>query len=136
MRKSILAVLLAALVLPACASAGGSASDGPRRSRDVITQAEIVELGPQILTAMDAVQQLRPHFLRERTNPTVGGGAAQSDPVVVYVNGIRRGGIRELTGIRANQVESIRYIRPTDAQTRFGNNHGSGALDVTLIGGA
>lgn len=140
MRTRTLAGLVAGLMLSvsACASGGTGAStdDAPRRSRDVITAAEIVALGPQIQTALDAVQQLRPHFLRERANPTAGVGAARVEPVVVYVNGVRRGGVQELSRIRPEEVVTIKYMRPTDAQTRFGNGHGSGALEVTLHGGS
>lgn len=125
---------LAVVLLAACATAGGS--PGRRGSGDTLTAEEIREEAPDLQTAYDAVERLRPRYLRERANPTAGIGANRVDPVVVYVNGIRRGGVNELRRIRVAEVETIHYVRPTDAQTRYGNNHGSGAIEVTLRGAA
>jgi hypothetical protein len=96
---------------------------------NLLEAAEIEAAGPQIRTALDAVELLRPQFLRTRANPTVGG--RRVDPVQVYVNGTSWGGPESLSRLRAEEVVRIRYIRPTDAQTRFGMDHGSGAMEVT-----
>jgi hypothetical protein len=106
----------------ACASAG--ASGGPRRSSDVITQEEIE--ASEGLTAFDVVQQLRPQFLRP-----AGGGAAGGDPVRVYIDGARRGGIAELRTVQRTSVAQIRYVSSNDATLRYGTGHRSGAIEVT-----
>lgn len=124
---------LAVALLAACAT---GASSGRSSSGDTLTAEEIQREAPDLQTAYDAVERLRPRYLRERANPTAGIGANRVDPVVVYVNGIRRGGVDELRRIRIAEVASIHYVRPTDAQTRYGNNHGSGAIEVTLHGAA
>jgi hypothetical protein len=133
MNRTMSPIVLGVLLLAGCATAGSS---GARPgSGDTLEAEEIQAAGAEIQTAYDAVERLRPRFLHVRANPTVGLAASRADPVVVYINGIRRGGVAELRRIRAALVERIHYVRPTDAQTRYGNNHGSGAIEVTLKGG-
>jgi hypothetical protein len=129
MRYLNVSLLMAALVLSAACATGGERAAG---SGAVLEAAEIEAAGPQIRTAFDAVEQLRPQFLRTRANPTVGG--TRLDPVRVYVDGTPWGDPESLRNLRAEQVVRVRYIRPSDAQTRFGGNHGSGALEVTTTG--
>jgi hypothetical protein len=134
-RVGLLLGLMVGLVVgpTGCASAsGGGARSG---SRDVLDASEIEAAGGQIRTAMDAVEQLRPHFLRTRANATMGVTTRLVDPIVVYVDGVRRGGTPELARIPAEQVLRIRYVRPSDAQTRYGLDHGSGVIEVELHGG-
>lgn len=104
--------------LVACAS-GGTGSGGPRRNPDVITRAEIE--GTDALSALEVVQQLRPTFLRP---------PGQSDPVLVYVDGVRRGGLSELRSLPRETLEEIRYVNANDATLRWGTGHRSGAIEV------
>lgn len=134
MRNGWITLMVLAFTLGGCATAGERTQR--TGSRDLLTAAEIQERGTAVETAYEAVQQLRPHFMRERSNPTMGVGAARVDPVRVYVNGVQRGGVQELERIRIEEVVSIRYVRPTDAQTRYGMDHGSGAIEVTIHGGS
>lgn len=126
MKAPLTAVLLAlALVVgSACATKGDSSAAG---SRDLITAEEIQESGA--LTAYQAVQDLRPRFLR----PGRFNMRASSYPVV-YVNDLRLGGLDELRRIRSADVYSIRYLSGPDATTRFGTGHSGGALLVTTRG--
>ncbi len=134
MKKMMLGLALALAFTGACATAG--TSGGPAgSSRDTLERDEIAAEGGQIRTAYDAVEQLRPQFLRNRPNATVGVGAATVEPVVVYVDGIQRGGVAELRNIPIERVLRIHYVRPTDAQTRYGIGHGSGVIEVTTITG-
>jgi hypothetical protein len=129
MRIATLALLTGTLVAGAACATGGERAASPT---GVLEAEEIRAAGPQIRTAYDAVEQLRPQFLRTRANPTVGG--RRVDPVRVYVNGTLWGDPESLVRIRAEEVVRIRYIRPADAQTRFGMDHGSGALEVSTTG--
>lgn len=131
MRYAKLVLFLGLVVSVACATAGERSAT---TSRDVLGAEEIREAGSQLRTALDAVEQLRPHFLRSRANPTAGVGARRVDPVVVYVNGTSWGGPEALSRIRVGEVGTIRFVRPSDAQTRYGMGHGSGAIEVTLAG--
>jgi hypothetical protein len=121
------ALLLGSLALGAVACAsGGERAD--RADRDVLTQDEIQAEGDRIRTALEAVEQLRPQFLRTRPAGTIMG--RQADPVRVYVDGVHWGDPRSLAQLRVEEVIEIRYVRPTDAQTRFGLDHSSGAIEV------
>lgn len=114
---------LIALAATGCATTG-AADDG--RSRNVITAEEIREV--QALTAYDAVQRLRPAFLRRgRVN-------LQDDTVtypIVYLDDLRMGPVDELRRIRAAEVVRIEYLSGSDATMRFGTGHSGGALIVT-----
>jgi hypothetical protein len=81
------------------AGAPADASARPRRQSDLITAQEIAEV--RAATAYNAVELLRPTFLRS-SNPRF--------PVVVYVNGSKRGGIEELRRLRPEDIESIRRL--------------------------
>jgi hypothetical protein len=129
MRYLNVTLLMGALALGAACATGGERAGG---SGAVLDAAEIQAAGPQIRTAYDAIEQLRPQFLRTRANPTVGG--SRLDPVRVYVDGTPWGEPESLRSMRAEEVVRIRFIRPNDAQTRYGLNHGSGALEVTTSG--
>ena len=103
----------------------------PNYDRDLITQEEIRERVPGAKTAWDVVQQLRPHFLRERTPMSLAEGA-QRLPVQVYVNGVQSisAPAVSLRDIRADEVIEIRYLNPSDATTRYGTGHLNGAILV------
>lgn len=129
MRTVHVTLLMTAVALSAACATAGERTGG---SGAVLEAAEIQAAGPQIRTAFDAIEQLRPQFLRTRANPTVGG--SRLDPIRVYVNGTPWGAPESLRNVRAEEVVRIRFIRPGDAQTRYGMDHGSGALEVTTSG--
>jgi hypothetical protein len=106
------------LALLACAS--GSRPSGPRRNPELITRQEIE--ATDALTALEVIQQLRPTFLRP---------PGQADPVIVYVDGVRRGYTAELRSLQRNSLEQIRYVNANDATLRWGTGHRSGAIEVT-----
>lgn len=54
------------------------------------------------------------------------------DSVLVYVDDLAAGGPEELTTIPARDVQEIRWLRPADAQQRFGMRHRGTVIAVTL----
>jgi hypothetical protein len=132
---TVLAAIAALAALAACASGGSSSSDGSatqavgapdgRRSSEILTHADIERAG--VPTAYDAVQRLRPTWLRTRSS-----GSIQTSPqyAVVYLDGAQIGGPESLRRISANDVQSIRYLRTADATTRYGTGHEGGAILV------
>jgi hypothetical protein len=108
-----------------CTSSGATARP-PSTSRSVITRAEID--ASNVSTAFDAVERLRPNFLRSHGPTSV---RQASGPLArVYVDGSSMGGIDQLRGIAAGVVESIEYLPARDATTRFGTGHEGGAIMV------
>ncbi len=119
------AALLLLLAVASCTTTGGPA--GASRS-GLITQADIE--GATFLTAHDAVAQLRPAWLRARGSRTI----QNPNPyATVYVDGLRRGELDELRGIPAVDVDTIAYLSPSDATTRFGLGHTGGVIAVTTL---
>ncbi|HET6681461.1 MAG TPA: Plug domain-containing protein [Gemmatimonadaceae bacterium] len=119
----ILAGLCLALV---CACNWKSQPAAPRGSSDILTSQEIA--ATPVDNAYDAVQRLRPEFLRER--PT-GFGALQRP--TVFINGIRRGGVEILRTISTTTISEIRYLSAPEASSRYGMDVVAGVIDVTVI---
>jgi hypothetical protein len=115
-------VLATALFLGAtgCAAGAGGGSGRPAgASSDHIVEAELETVYQ--LTALEAVRRLRPRWLQSRT------GA----PPQVHLDGNPMGTAESLGGLRAADVEDMRYLNAADATTRFGTNYISGVILVT-----
>jgi hypothetical protein len=54
------------------------------------------------------------------------------DSVLVYIDHLAAGGPEELTTIPARDVQEIRWLRPADAQQRFGMRHRGTVIAVML----
>lgn len=80
---------------------------------------------PQYGTAYEALQHLRPEFLRPRR-------AIPKSEVIVYVNDIMVGGLDQLHAIRAAQIDELRYLDAREATMRFGTGHPDGAILILL----
>ena len=121
------ALVLGLILLAACVSAGTQETrTSPSRSvdRDVMTAAEIAE--SQATTAYQAIERLRPRFLLTQVDlgPTA--------PRLVFLNGmVLGGGVEELRGIAAKDVQEIRFVRAIDAPTE---HFGGGIFVVSKAG--
>lgn len=111
--SALIALLLAAA---ACATAGGPKSGNSTADR--ITAAEIV--GSNATSAYDLVSQLRPGWLRP-PNLTMSGATVRVPVVLVYVDGVRLGGINELRTLPLSAVRSLEYLNATRAAGVVGN---------------
>lgn len=113
------AICCAALVLVACVSAG--AKRPLKRDPYLISAAELAE--SSVSNLYDAVRQLRPGWLR----PT--GRTAGTQGVAVYLDEQLLGGGAALRRFSTHSVQELRYLRPTEAQVRYGpNNMGRAAI--------
>ncbi|NOT06640.1 MAG: hypothetical protein HOP28_00380 [Gemmatimonadales bacterium] len=101
-----------------------------KRQRDVITRAEI-DASPTV-TAIDLIRRLHPEWLRPRVSSIRGGS-----PVQFYLNGARQNDNSFLRNLDVKTIEEIRHLDGPEAESRFGQNHTSGAIMVQLqnIGG-
>lgn len=116
-----------AVALIAVAACGGTTagSGEPRPDRDLITQEEIRSV--PVTTVYEVIERKRPEFLRAAR-----GGATPN----VYINGSRSGGISILRSIRADNVQSIRYVDAVDANLRYGLGNDSGVIEIQLLRGS
>lgn len=100
----------------------------PRRNPNRLTADEIAATHES--TAYEAVDRLRSRWLRDRpgNEPDAFG-----EPVViqVYRNGQPAGGVEALRDIAAGDVDTIEWVAPVQARTRFGPRAGHGAIVVT-----
>ena len=124
-KRSLLAVLV--LFAAACASSSGPRA-GTGRNPDVISQAELDQLGAQ--PVRQAIERLRPRFLSTRGRSSI-TQTSDVDRIVVYLGTTRMGGPEALEQISTAQVKEIRYLSPTEATQRYGTNHMGGAIILT-----
>ncbi|MGH7501832.1 MAG: hypothetical protein ACREL7_08760 [Longimicrobiales bacterium] len=118
--KQRMIVCLAALSM-ACASSGGRTAG----NSDVIRAEELVTV--RVSTAYEIVERLRPAFLRGRGQTSL---SSDSQFPVVYVDGMRQGGLDSLRRVAAQDVGEIRYLTARDATTRYGTGHPAGVIEV------
>jgi hypothetical protein len=122
MIRRTLALLGTVLAVGSCASASRMAP----RERDLISRPEITATNAH--TAFDAVQQLRPDFLRGRSISARSRVRMQTP--LVYLDGRRLGELAQLRSIPATIVQSIQLIGASDATTRWGTGHSAGVIEV------
>jgi hypothetical protein len=117
------------LALAACGPSKRAPHTTPSSSRTEISAEQIA--AAQAVTAYDAVEKLRPNWLRRRGEQSItspGGG------VMVYVNDTRYGDITTLRSIQANMASLIRYYDAASAQYRFGTGNTYGVIQVVTTG--
>lgn len=130
--KASVLSLAAAVSLGACGSPADtfnppSAAD-ERGSLDEILRAEIRRRGNSDPDAFELIERLRPNWLRSRGQISfINPGAAYP---VVYIDGIRHGGLNTLHQITPNQIRRIELIRAADATTRWGTGHPAGVINI------
>ena len=123
-RPDIVLAIFLALLATSCAM---KQDGGPRRSVRVLTAEEIAEL--PATTAMEAVRRARPQWLRPRSSPTMENPAPAMP--VLYMDGVRMGDLSQMETVRAEEVEQMEYLYPSEATNRFGTGHQGGAILVT-----
>jgi hypothetical protein len=126
-RNLVLAFAMA--VTAGCSPATQGSGAGPRSSTNVLTRQEISASPYQATNAYEAVDKLRPGFLRPRTTSS-GPGYLPT----LFIDGIRKGSVDLLRSISSNEIAEIRYLSVQDATTRYGLNVPAGVLDVKLVG--
>lgn len=131
-RRSVLAAVMVAAA--ACASSGTTAASASSQSnRDVITESELPTSGTE--SAYDAINRLRPEFLRvhpaQSYSMQADGGASGPAPApALIVNGQRAGELSDLRHIAATSVKSVRYYSIEQAKRKFGMQYAGGAIEI------
>lgn len=109
----------------ACGSAR-SPTAGTVRDPDLITAAELDRHAD--VTARQAIERLRPRFLRMRGPSSIQN--ADADRLIVYVDNARMGGVEVLDQIHAYEIQDIRYLSAPDATSRYGTGHAGGVIAI------
>jgi hypothetical protein len=127
MNAKFVNVLLAAVTLAGCASAG---TTGERSNRNRITTEQLSRLTAD--NAYDAVRRLQPQWLESR-GPSSVSDANPATPAV-YLNGSRVGDVEYLRTVPLTTVAEIRYWTPGEASARFGMGLPRGVIELISKG--
>lgn len=130
-RHAGLAFIVLALALSACASSPAATNSGgeartqtqsaPRSDRNTLVAADLQ--AAQASNLYDIIRALRPQWLDAR--PQAGG-----DPINVYMDDSRLGGIEVLRTMTITNIRRIRWLDPSAAQGRYGLNNRGGAIAI------
>lgn len=115
---------------------GAPAAAARTRNTNTITASELAESGAQNL--YQAVQILRPQWLRARPRTTMGasssrtGGASSADATVVYLDQTKYGGLTTMHQLTLGGVQEMRFYDGVEATNRFGTGHTAGAIVIRM----
>ncbi|MFC1640397.1 hypothetical protein ACFL3B_06510, partial [Gemmatimonadota bacterium] len=123
-----LRLLLLCTLVTSCATAS-QAGDRRSGSQMRLSHAELEETSE--LTLFNAIQRLRPLWLRARGSNSARGQA----PVIVYMDDVRVGGVSILHDIAVESVEIVSFVSASDATTRWGMGVAGGVIEVTSRSG-
>jgi hypothetical protein len=117
---------LSLVLLAGCASAKHQPAG---MTDNVITRRELEAAGS--VTTYDAVQRLRPYYLRDRGAVTLVNGSAHTRPVV-FIDMQEYGEVESLRTLQASRVEQVRFFPGQQAVTTFGSTYGAGVIQLTM----
>ncbi|MGE5803304.1 MAG: hypothetical protein ACM358_13745 [Gemmatimonadota bacterium] len=129
----------ASVLLAVAASALPAQSDSvaaprpPKPSSSLITFEEIERVRGSVANAYDAVQLLRPRWLRTADHPPIkGSGESLRMPQFhVYLDDHEMGDLSFLKSLPAVQVYTLRFLSLAEVGARYGPSSGPGIV-VTL----
>jgi len=119
----------------------GSAQAQKRGDRSLITRTDLEEAGGAVTTALDAVQRLRPNWLRPpmgrnaaagMTDGMSAGDRVPTEPIV-YINDRRQPNTESLRTVQASRLAEIKYLDQNRAIQLLGPGHEAGAILVTTV---
>jgi hypothetical protein len=111
-----------------------------RGDRSLITRFDLDEAGTSIVTAMDAVQRLRPNWLRPPLGRT--SSAEMLDPdrrssnatePIVYVDERRQPNLDVLRELQASKIKEMKYLDQNRGVQMLGPGHEAGAILVSTF---
>jgi len=114
------------ITMTTAACAAGTRGSTPGISRRTLLGDEI--RASSASTAYDAVAALRPEWLTRRGRPSI----RSAEELVVYVDGMRQGGVTSLRSIRATDIFQMEYLDGPSATVQFGTGHGGGVILVRI----
>lgn len=127
MRHPLRAMLAVALPILLIACSSGPRTRNSARQQRLITTEEIDAI--RYSSAFEVVQALRPQWLQTRGATTLG-----RESVKVYLDDSLLGEPQSLRQITARSIASIRFMDGNEATTRWGLDHGQGAIVVSTRG--
>ena len=139
--KRRIGIAVTTLVLAAGCAGGRSTISNPvpeagriraqTPSRGSIVAWEEIRSVEAGFTALQALRRLRPEFLSRHATPLPGDNEAGF--AVVYLDGVRLGGLETLENIPVTTIVEMRYLRHSNAEVRMGKNHRGGVILVSTL---
>jgi len=126
---------LTLVTLSVAAVAGATPLRAVQRRSNVLTAEEIERAKPNVGTAFDIVETLRPRWLQVRELSRIPGKAdepVRSTPVYVYLNDVNMGSVDYLKTIPAETVLEMRWLSANETASRYGPTDGQAAIVVKL----
>ena len=123
----VLPLLLAALVVAACGARSPTTSSSGERARSAeLSEVELSDYA----NVLEAVQSLRPQWLRERTPLVLSprSGTMRANPVWIYWDGTRLGDPSYLGRIAPSEVSRVIHYDARTASARWGIGHENGVI--------
>jgi hypothetical protein len=117
--------LLFTLAMAACASTGGSA----RSTTGMLTAEDLDNLGPGV-SAYEAIERLRPVWLRDRGVNSPSAAYADDTLPKVHIDTTPYD-LGALRSFRTTDIQTISFMDGRDATTRFGTGYVNGVILVT-----
>jgi hypothetical protein len=133
MRKRLqylLIALMGTVAMASCASSGG----GTRPVGSTITAEDLDNLGPGI-SAYDAIERLRPVWLRDRGVSSPNFTSPEDALPRVHIDTTPYD-LSALRSFRTTDIQSITFMEGRDATTRYGTGYVTGLIVVTTRTGA
>lgn len=127
-RKSL---LLASTLLAACASGGGQAGLEDSRDPERISRQELQSQPTG--NAYEAVERLRPNWLRSRSGTSAGGAAGSTHLPAVFVDDLYFGTLESLSHFNLDGIREMRFWSAPDATTRFGTGYLGGIIQLIMM---
>jgi predicted small secreted protein len=122
--------LLSSVLLGACASGGTSSGTDVQRDPNRISPEELQAQPPG--TAYEAIERLRPNWLRARSTSLSGGVGGSVNLPRVFVDDRDFGTMASLRNFHLDSVEEILYMSARDATTRYGTGYAGGIIHLRL----
>lgn len=123
-------VLVFTAAMASCASTGGSS----RPTSGVLTAEDLDNLGPGV-SAYEAIERLRPVWLRDRGVNSPSAAYADDTLPRVHIDTTPYD-LAALRSFRTSDIQTISFMDGRDATTRYGTGYVNGVILVTTRTGA
>lgn len=121
-------VLVLAFLLGACGASQKTSSEAVSVNRIDVSELSYTT---GVVSAYDIIRQHKPNWLRKRGRASI----QNPTPVKVYFDneGSPYGTVESLKNISGEDISSIEYYNPGEAQLKFGLGNASGAIFVRTL---
>ncbi|GMV11502.1 MAG TPA: hypothetical protein PKC83_02500 [Gemmatimonadaceae bacterium] len=119
----------------------GAALAQKRGDRSLITRTDLDEGGSGLTTAQEAIQRLRPNWLRPPMgrNATagmldgLGDREATAREAILYIDEVRQPNLEQLRTVQLSRVVEMKYLDQNRAVQLLGPGHEAGAILITTM---